>query len=631
MRRSLSVFLLVLALAAFTAINAPANTLLWRVGRQDNSNAEFTGKANPSRFAVPADWRTRTAWPEFQGGSNDNDKSGWTCDIVYRLPSVPGDGALFTLKTIQASASVPELAVFSNGAPCGILQMVGSGPPGVGGHTFGRPYQIYIPKEFLRRGANTLRLQKLGHPYNRASSLSLWWQWDYFQLESLSRPATEPLHSKMTWMGVQNGGFDLRDTQVRNDPLALTWLGVAYSGNSTRTGFWSDITQLQPERRAYLDALRRINMGAIADGLSPSRALPHGSQDLMPDGGLPQSAKDYLNGFFRDYGGLFQYYELSNEPCMSISGDSMAVDLAVAKYVDSIKPATVKLAAPGWAYGGGAGDPKNWDADPANRRRIEQFCQAINGHAYADSYERDHGSLIENLKVYGDITDGWPKDTINTECGTYDGHTDAKDLGITQMHASMFDRDMRAHIGFCDRFVAFALMGNDPPFNFLTGDYARPDTWAGRPFPDAPADDNRVKIFRRYALAYATHGRPLPYVYRNPAQAANRIVLFRPVDTSALPPMIGSGATSRKILLNFVNFDNAASHTLAVRVQMPRKGTYTGERIGPQNAYRDARSPVRLTAGRTLDLTETLGPGEAVQYILEPPRNSNTRKENHPQ
>ena len=608
--------LLVLALMAAALSGSWADTLLWRVGRADSANTEFTGTANPSQFTIPADWRTRTVWPEFQGGASD--KTGnWTCDLTYRLPSIPAHGALFTIKTIQASASVPELAVFSNSAPCGIVQMVGSGAPGVGGHSFGRKYQIYIPREFLHRGANTLRLQKLGHPYNRSSDATLWWQWDDFQLESLSAPATEPLHSKMTWMGVQNGGFDLRDIQVRNDPLALTWLGVAYSGNSTRAVFWSDITGLQPQRRAYLLALRDINMGAIADGLSPSRALHNGGRDLLPDGSLPQSAKDYLDNFFHDYGHLFQYYELSNEPCMSISGDSLAVDLAIAKYVDAVKPATVKLAAPGWAYGGGAGDPKNWDADPTNRAQIEQYCQAINGHAYADSYQKNQGSLIENLKVYGDRTDGWPKDTVNTECGTADAHTDDRGWGITQLHASIFDRDIRAHIGFCDRFVAFSLMGNDPPFNFLMGDYAQPDTWAGRPFPDAPADDDRVKIFRRYALAYATHGRPLPYSYRNPGQVADQLVYFRAVDTSSLPPMTGSGAASHKILLNFVNFDTDAAHTLAVHVQMPIRGTYTGERFGPQNAYRAARSTVRRAAAPALDLTETLGPGEAVQYILD--------------
>jgi hypothetical protein len=41
-------------------------------------------------------------------------------------------------------------------------------------------------------------------------------------------------------------------------------------------------------------------------------------------------------------------------------------------------------------------------------------------------------------------------------------------------------------------------------------------------------------------------------------------------DTSTIPPQAATGATSNKILLNFVNFENSAQ-TLDVRVTLPQR------------------------------------------------------------
>ena len=77
----------------------------------------------------------------------------------------------------------------------------------------------------------------------------------------------------------------------------------------------------------------------------------------------------------------------------------------------------------------------------------------------------------------------------------------------------------------------------------------------------------------RLALAYATHGAPLPYTYTNPDEVRDRLVYFRAVDTSALPPLRGSGGEADKVLLSFVNFSREPQ-TLGVRVTMPREGVY---------------------------------------------------------
>ena len=96
------------------------------------------------------------------------------------------------------------------------------------------------------------------------------------------------------------------------------------------------------------------------------------------------------------------------------------------------------------------------------------------------------------------------------------------------------------------------------------------------------------------------------------------MVYFRAVDTSTLPPQAGSGAISNKILLNFVNFE-ATPETLDVRVTLPRSGNFQAERIGAGDTWKSADSTQNLTGNPDIELKESLGPGESVQYILSPP------------
>jgi hypothetical protein len=92
-------------------------------------------------------------------------------------------------------------------------------------------------------------------------------------------------------------------------------------------------------------------------------------------------------------------------------------------------------------------------------------------------------------------------------------------------------------------------------------------------YPGVKGEDARLKTFRRLALAYATHGAPLSYTHLNGSAVADKKVYFRAVDTAALPAQLGSHATSHKILLNFVNFENSAE-TMHVRVTLPQRGSY---------------------------------------------------------
>lgn len=95
------------------------------------------------------------------------------------------------------------------------------------------------------------------------------------------------------------------------------------------------------------------------------------------------------------------------------------------------------------------------------------------------------------------------------------------------------------------------------------------------------------------------------------------MVYFRAVDTSTLAPEPGSAAVSNKVLLNFVNFESTP-RVLRVRVTLPKAATYQAERIGAGETFAQAYSTLQMKAKPSLELTENLGPGESVQYILTP-------------
>ena len=599
-----------------------AETMLWRIGQADNSNQEFTGHGVPATFEIPADWASRKTWPEWptQSGSPDL----FTSDITFHVTAIPPNAGELMFKTIWASAAVPELAVWCNGNPCGIIQIGGASFPGYPSYTktnegrqWRKTYRLTIPREFFTVGKNTLRLQKLGHPYNRELGLHLGFGWDFFALFSVGAPVADARHGKPVWMGVQPGHFEIKEGHVEAEAAADKWLGIAYSGNPQRARFWNEVAAMQPRRLDYLETLKALNMSVVLDGLSCRNTKP---DHLAAEGALQPGDSAYLDDIFTRYGALFQHYELCHEPTSQLTNASLAYLKAAAAYVAKIKPAHVKLAAPGYGFGGGHGTPVNWDDGDhdKNRRDLEALCQAHNGHSFGLTFAYKNGSLIENIDTHSGgmpMYEGWPKEMLATECGSHDGHADVKEIG-GNLHASLFDRNLRGHIAFCDRFTAYALW-EDTPFTFLSGDRLKPETWRARGV--GTDTDTRVKLFRRLALAYATHGRPLPYTYLNASAVAHQLVYFRAVDTSSLAPLPGSGATSRKILVSLVNFDLQRPHEMQVRARFPRAGDYTGERFGPDPHYTLARREVIVAADPSFDFLVPLGPGESVHFILEPP------------
>jgi hypothetical protein len=602
---------------------------MWMLGKPDDSFLEFSNSDTGSQnYNISSDSDISTDWKYVPRGLNKSVNPAFS--IHYSLESIPEYGVQLQIKVLDAYKSIPQMAVFTNSLLSGIVQIAG-----VGGTTSDYPYkktyELYIPKEQLQIGNNELKLQAVGCLYCSSSENQyLWWKWDYIGLKALSTPAEEPIHGSYVASGttVNNMAFYYDEGAVRHLPYVLKWMGIAYSGNVMRTGCATDVKNACSSIRAYYETLRDYNTQAV------SFHLHTGNIKLEKDGTLPDDAKEKMYNYLKNYGSLFQYYEIDNEP--GLFNRSKAVNLAVAKWLNENIPVLashLKTVAPGWAYSPQyevkacknqlpngkrqCGDPDGWESDPAQRKELENVTDLTNGHSYGASFsDNAGGSFVENLKTFGGAEDGLPKLMLSTEYGTSDNHMDAKQFGAVDRKSAVFDRIMRAHIGYADMFTHHAAFYPDYSL-FETGfNLNNHNPATTRIYGNPSETDSRAGIMRRLNLAYATHGKPLVYRITNADDLYDKLVYFRGVDTSSLNPLPGSQGTSDKLLLNIVNFEKSVQ-TIAVKVTMPEQTVFEGERFGSGKTYEEARTYVSgLQASPNLELRETLGPGEAVQYIL---------------
>ena len=841
---------------------------VWRIGLNNGTSSEFGSSTNetvPSTYTIPSNWATITDWSTsgWPGGLAQTNTVGgtsgtaWTSQITYNLASVPAGGAIFTLQPSDAYPYPSQIAVSSNGTPCGVLQIVGS--HNIGGNTYTdvylRPYQIYIPKEFLTTGSNTItlaRLATLGLPNNWLHSV---FAIDYLQLDGLPEIPADPIHSKFVQIGLGDGDGCYRTLSAANggsleeqhggmtyaadgvnssEQLLQEWMGCAYSNNPAGAGFWCNNAWEQDygTMSSFLTILKNLNMTVFAPCLSCEGTgghLGHAAESAITTSGSTQGPyltangtayqtisggdEGILNNFNSHFANQLHMYYLCNEPCQQFSDVDLSYAESVATYAKS-QFTTLKIMCPGYAYGGGYGDPVNWDGGDSgndndaagwsgiqNRAALDDLCDTIGGHAFGTSYCVDHGNLVETINSDGtgligstsrppagttaSILGDWPKPFIVTECGS----TDTIEMGFfgTYEYSEPLDICLRAHVGFADYFCVADAFGNGP-YDFLNGTDYDSSTWSARPaggylqptvatatasgsttlvltnaaevimgealggtgivggttvtaintstntitlstatnaaiaqyeilsaaagVPLEPGLVNvvtsgstpsgsstitlsappsfqvgtqvqqvgisnpctvtaisgntvtistptyatigtgttlitydvvaheptvtKVQLIRRLALAYATHGEPLPYVYGTTATNAwplvntapsSPLVYFRAVNTATLAPLPNNGATSNKLLLSFVNFDennsgSAGTHTVSVSVVMPKPNyTYTGVRYGAGNTLAAARSTTQTWTtdnNGVLNATETLPFGEAVEYILNP-------------
>lgn len=607
----------------------PAGTVLWKLGKHDGSSGEFAAEKssnNNKALAVSSKSIAPESIPSGLNGAKNPELR-----ISYSLDKIPANGVLFHVSILDAYKSIPQMSVFSNKQLSGIIQI--SGVSGTNSeYTFRKTYELYIPKEQLKTGVNELRLQTTRCLYcSAAEDKYLWFTWDDLSLESLNAPITEPIHGSYSLTGtmVSNNQFYFDSGAVTHLPYIMKWLGIAYSGNIMRTTCASDVGRSCSNMLEYYKVLQDYNMQSVA------MYLYSGDIKLKSDGSLPDNAAKKLTDYFRNYSPFFQFYEVDNEP--GLFNRSKAVNLAIADWLNKegkkIAP-HLQTVAPGWAYWPGfkehscgnqkgtvrqCGDPDGWERDPEQRLELEKVTDLTNGHSYGESYIfTNGGSFTENLKTFGGSAEGLNKKMLTSEFGTSDSHTDAPQYGASERKAAVFDRIMRAHIGYADMFVQHAAFFKDFSlfkygFNLEEHDPAKTEI-----FYTSGKEDSRVSIMRRLSLAYATHGTPLTYQVANKSALADKLVYVRAVDTSTLAPLAGSGATSNKVLVNFVNFEDT-TQTVTVNITMPKKTVYEGERFGNGDTYEEARSYMAgKQASPVLTFTETLAPGEAVQYILQP-------------
>ncbi|CAH1215812.1 hypothetical protein PAECIP111892_04185 [Paenibacillus auburnensis] len=610
----------------------PDGNVLWQLGQRDGSAGEFAASGSSDAKKIYNAVSTVAKAAELKSvPSGLRGDTNPELIITYNLNKIPANGVLFRVSILDAYKSVPQMSIFSNHQLSGMIQIAG-----VAGtdskYTFRKTYELYIPKEQLVLGSNELKLRTTRGIYSSSMEDKYdWWTWDSLSLESLNAPIKEPIHGSYTLTGtmVNNKQFYFDEGAVTHLPYVMKWLGVAYSGNIMRTSCASDVGRSCSNMEDYYKVLRDYNMQSVA------LYLYTGDIKLKADGSLPEEAEKKLTDYFKQYGSYFQYYEVDNEP--GLFNRSKAVNLAIANWLNkkgkSIAP-HLQTVAPGWAYWPNysadscgnqrgtvkqCGDPDGWERDPEQRNELEEVTDLTNGHSYGESYIFSNGgSFTENLKTFGGAADGLGKKMLTTEFGTSDSHVDAYQYGASEPTAAVFDRIMRAHIGYADMFVQHAAFFKNFSlfkygFNLEEYDPAKTEIYYTK-----TNEDSRVSIMRRLSLTYATHGTPLTYQISNKDQLADKLVYVRAVDTSTLTPLAGSGATSNKLLINFVNFEET-TQKVSVKVTMPKKTVYEGERFGNGDTYEEARSYISgRSATPVLEFNETLAPGEAVQYILQP-------------
>ncbi|WP_141335213.1 polysaccharide lyase family protein [Paenibacillus sp. tmac-D7] len=591
--------------------------ILFRIGMQDHSSQEFKryGLHDANQIVLASGNPKETMINDFPKGLNASVNRNLS--ISFQMPNKLQYGAKFLVPIIEASTAIPQMSVFVNGFMAGLIQIAGLSDTNDSNYdAYGNLYELYIPPEFFIEGQNEIILQVERCLYCSSSEDPfLWFDWDYIEMEALYRMAEEPIHGRYIKMGssVATERYYFDQSAVDHLPYVLKWMGIAYSGNIMRASCSSNVRNSCSAMQEYYEKLKEYNTGAVA------MYLYTGDIQLTSAGTLAPEAASKLEQFMKRYGDYIQYYEVDNEP--SIFNRSKDVNIAIARWMNENKTRYaphLQSVAPGWSYSNKNGLPIGWERDPVQRRELENLTDLTNGHAYGTSYlEKEGGSFFETLKTFESLQNGLPKFMLNTEIGTNNKHLDPSKYGAQQKQSAVFDRNLRAHIGFSNIFMQHAVFFKD--YELFQTDFQgkNHDPALTQAYSFGNDQESRLKIFRRLALAYATHGSPLSYEIMNRNEVRMKKVYIRAVDTAALQPLPGSKAVSDKILISIVNFEHEEIH-LRFKVLMPDKGIFDGERIGPGDVYRDAVQQVNeLKAEPWIEIEAVLPPGESIQYILD--------------
>ncbi|WP_185154137.1 DNRLRE domain-containing protein [Fulvivirga sp. M361] len=601
-----------------SSLSVVPGSLIWRLGKDDQTASEFNpdygAAVSSDSLLVPEDWATRNDWSVLRKGLK-LDQNG-TLVVNYSLSQVPEHGVELRLRILDAHRVIPQLNVFSNETLAGLIQIAGLEGSNVD-LKFKETYRLYIPKEFLQEGENVLRLSldnglfatDQGDRFHR-------FVWDYLALEALGAPANEPIHGRYVTIG---NDFRAKSEAIkaRTAFLLAKWCGITYSGNWMRVGITIEESGLEEDRRAYLEALKQMNFNVMPLLFTTNFINKQAGQGVVTTSGRKQFEK-YLSNF----SDLLTAIEISNEPGLFNTPQSgnLALTQLAAELLPTYGP-HLKIVAPGWAYWPTNGTPNGWARSPEQRRPIELLSDYTNGHSYTTSGTQGiGGSLAETLRVYDSYNgDAFPKPMVMSETGGNDNAADNDAYGTSENRfAAVFDREMRGNIGYVDDIIYHAdySPGSFALFNY-PGDINKFNPLNAIAHPNNNEPQNpRLKTYRRLALAYATHGSPLSFEYINREELAGKKGYFRAVNTAALGRLT-TGAQSDKVLLNFTNFGNEIL-TMSVKVVMPQGAQYVGDRFGAGRTYETSHTRVDYSTDgdNSIVLTETIGPGESVQYIL---------------
>lgn len=609
------------------------------IGTKNDSSMEFNQSTvwAGTTFSVPTD----SSFPKGLSYSEQNNLSKLT--LYYQLSSIPANGVVLNLKSIKADYMIPQIYVHSNQRLAGIFQIFG-----VEGDernlAFFDIYRITIPKELLILGTNSLQLE-LRQTYTN-NPYGMFVEWDYISMNEVTAPLATPINNKLTFMGVQGLSCTAfaPDSLTRDEFLEYyKWLGIAYSQNSFRFPWASNILHLssQEQRIEAMEAISKMNFVGIGGDLA---ATIGDQQELdQHNGEISPSKKNQIDEYFATYGRYLNYWETANEP----SNNFQQVGLrqipnyveAVAKYLKSTnaKPNHTKILGPGyWGYAGWFGseisninspfyDPTSpyfnqpWEDSDQIRQNIDRHVDVVGYHHYNVELQ-DHFNDVITTEG-GQLSNGLPRELIVTEFGTFGGAYDFPGTGtpISNMRGALADRQHRANTALASRSMWYSVITDEHKLGLIdTESGCNSKSTAIEAKAEGPLGeetDSMLQIYRRHALAYSTHGTPLSYQYID--NNVDQDIYVRAVDTSTLPPIEGSGGKSDKILINIVNFGKT-DQTSQMKIKMPSAGIYYGQRIDDKPKLTDASKNIVLTTDEEgyITLTTETKALRGVQYIL---------------
>lgn len=589
-------------------------SVIWQLGAEDKSNAELMEipETDSVDIIIPADMQTETDRSAMLPKGMNRSKFD-ELNITYQLDEIPKYGVNLNFRVLDAYCSTPQMAVFSNDYFAGMYQVTGINGSG-SQYAYRAVYQMYIPKEFLTEGENKLSLildrgMFMNDPDSDMADEFFWLDWDYLRLDKYEEPPKEPIHNRMTRLGTSISSGNLDGTRTLNNFETVKWLGLGYGAGILRSSQAN-------HAKTYKDYNVDIMYGMFD------------YNSLRDEEFIDNDSIFYES--FRQSADYFSKMELSNEP--SVFGTNYVAHMNVLEFLDQVKNSIqpwLKINSPGWAYWPSGGEPSGWASSSYYRRQVENLCDSLGGHSYGCiSVNRSVGGIVhETLDAFSDWYhaggDGFPKEFYCTETGCNSNGIDPVKYGNSN-HANnaMFDREFRGMIGFASGIMHHAATfteGLDEDMTYYSvfdnldtnnlNDvviYVDPD--------EANPLDSRVKVFRRLALAYSTHGTPLTYHYLNSDEVKNKKAYFRAVDTAGLGAS-AIGATSDQILLNYVNFD-LDTVNMNVSTEIPN-GTYFVERYINGMTYGDSYSTqiVEVNDGQ-IRFEENILSGDSVQYIL---------------